>query len=112
MQDQYVAMKPLSDLLGPNDRIYVHGSVEILVLLNRPNLNPYVFLDWGADDFAASRKGASFEAMIDQMEAQAPKLVSISRLRKVNHADDFRRWADEHYEKLNLAGYERIMIRK
>ena len=112
LQDQYVAMKPLSDLLGPNDRIYVHGSVEILVLLNRPNLNPYVFLDWGADDFAASRKGASFEAMIDQMEAQAPKLVSISRLRKVNHADDFRRWVDEHYEKLNLVGYERIMIRK
>src|SRR6266404_1774749 len=82
LQEQYAAIAPVAQLLGPEDQIYVHGSAEILVLLNRPNLNPYVFLDCGADDFAARRESTTFEAIIERMEAQAPKLVSISRLRK------------------------------
>jgi hypothetical protein len=110
LQEQYAAIAPVAQLLGPEDQIYVHGSAEILVLLNRPNLNPYVFLDWGADDFAARRQSVTFETIIARMEAQAPKLVSISRLRKVNHRADFERWLDQHYERLEL--YDKIMIRK
>lgn len=111
LQEQYAAIALVAQLLRPQDQIYVHGSAEILVLLNRPNLNPYVFLDWGADDFAARRQSTTFEAIIDRMEAQAPKLVSISRLRKVNHRADFERWLDQHYEKLDLY-YDKLMIRK
>lgn len=110
LQEQYAAIAPVAQLLGPEDQIYVHGSADILVLLNRPNLNPYVFLDWGADDFAAQRQSVTFETIIARMEAQAPKLVSISRLRKVNHRADFERWLDQHYEKLDL--YDKMMIRK
>ena len=110
LQDQYAAITKVSELLGPQDQIYVHGAAEILVLLNRPNLNPYVFLDWGADDFAARRRGVAFEAIIDRMEEQEPKLVSVTRLRKVNHRDDFLRWVDAHYEK--LGSYDKIMIRR
>lgn len=112
LQEQYAAIAPVAQLLGPEDQIYVHGSAEILVLLNKPNLNPYVFLDWGADDFAAQRESTTFEAIIERMEGQAPKLVSISRLRKVNHRADFERWLDQHYEKLDLYNSDRIMIRK
>lgn len=110
LQEQYASIAPVAQLLGPEDQIYVHGSAEILVLLNRPNLNPYVFLDWGADDFAARRASTTFETIIERMEAQAPKLVSISRLRKVNHRADFERWLDQHYQKLDL--YDKMMIRK
>ena len=112
LKQQYAAIAPVAELLGPQDQIYVHGSADILVLLNRPNLNPYVFLDWGADDFAARRRSTTFETIIDQMEAQAPKLVSISRLRKVTHRADFERWLDQHYLKLNLYNSDTIMIRK
>jgi hypothetical protein len=112
LQEQYAAIGPVSELLGPEDRIYIHGSAEILVLLNRPNLNPYVFLDWGADDFAAQRESVRFETIIDRMEAQAPKLVSISRLRKVTHRADFEGWLDQHYQKLDGYYYEKIMIRR
>jgi hypothetical protein len=112
LQEQYAAIAQVSELLGPQDQIYVHGSVEILVLLNRPNLNPYVFLDWGADDFAAARQSVTFQTIIDRMEAQAPKLVSITRLRKVSHRADFERWLDEHYQKLELYNYDKIMIRR
>lgn len=114
LKQQDEAFKTVSQLIGANDKIYVHGMTEILVLLNRPNLNPYVFLDWGADDFAAFRKGEPFEAIINEMESQAPKVVALSRLKVVTHRDEFKRWAEEHYDKLELplAGYDGVYVRK
>src|SRR6185369_6310572 len=114
LKQQDEAFKTLSQLIGPNDTIYVHGMTEILVLLNRPNLNPYVFLDWGADDFAGFRRGEPFQAILEEMEAQAPRIVALSRLKVVAHRDEFKRWAEEHYDKLELplAGYDGVYVRK
>jgi hypothetical protein len=114
LKQQDEAFKTVSQMIGANDKIYVHGMTEILVLLNRPNLNPYVFLDWGADEFAASRKGEQFEAIIDEMETQAPKIVALSRLKVVTHRDEFKRWAEAHYDKLELPlpGYDGVYVRK
>lgn len=114
LAQQDEAFKTVSAMLGANDKIYVHGTTEILVLLNRPNLNPYLFLDWGADEFAAVRKGEPFAAIIEEMETQAPKIVALSRLKVVTHRDDFERWVAEHYDKveLPLAGYDGIYVRR
>lgn len=112
LQYQDEEFKTLSNLLGPEDKVYVHGTVEILVLLNRPNLNPYVLLDWGADDFAGSRKPGGWNGIMDEMEAEAPKLVAISRLRAVGHRADYERWVQDHYDKLEMFKYERVFIRK
>jgi hypothetical protein len=112
LQYQDQEFKTLSDLLGPDDKIYVHGTVEILVLLNRPNLNPYVLLDWDADNFAGARIAGGWDAIMDDMEAQAPKLVAISRLRTVTHRTDLERWVQDHYDKLDMFKYERVFIRK
>lgn len=114
LKQQDEAFKTVSQLLGPGDKIYVHGMTEILVLLNRPNLNPYLFLDWGADDFAALRKGVRFDAIIDEMEAQTPKIVALSRLKVVTHRDEFKRWAETHYDELELplSGYDGVYVRK
>jgi len=111
LRDQDKAMEAVSLLLGPEDKIYVHGTVEILTLLGRPNLNPYVFLDWGADDFAAARRGTSFSALIEEMDAQTPKLVSVSRLRKVYHRAELEKWVEDRYDKVDTIGYD-LHIRK
>jgi hypothetical protein len=111
--DQDKAFKVVADALGPNDKIYVHGTTELLVLLNKPNLNPYIFLDWSMDDYVARRKyNGSFKALLDEMETQAPKIVALSRLRVVAHRVELEQWAAEHYEKLDVPGYEGIYIRK
>jgi hypothetical protein len=109
-QDQEI--KTISDLLAPDDTIYVHGRVELLVLLNRPNLNPYILLDWDADKFAAARKPGGWSAIMDEMESQAPKLVALSRLRTVTYRADIERWVDEHYDRVVLSRYERVFVRK
>jgi len=112
LKDQDKAMEAVSSMLGPNDQIYVHGTVEILTLLGRPNLNPYVFLDWGADDFAAARRGTSFGALVEEWDGHAPKLVSLTRLRKVNHREELERWVADHYDTVDSFFYESLYIRK
>jgi hypothetical protein len=111
LADQDQAVQTVASLLGPDDKIYVHGTLEILTLLGRSNLNPFVFLDWGADDFAAARRGTSFSTLIEEMDAQAPKLVSLSRLRKVYHRAELEKWVDDRYDKVDLSRYD-LYIRK
>jgi len=106
-KNQDRAIKLIGEALGPDGRIYVHGSVEILVLLNRPNLNPYVFVDWGMDDFIANKwYGGSFQNVMDEMDRQAPQIVSLTRLGKVNHGEDLVRWASQRYTKSSIGGYD------
>ncbi|MFL6216909.1 MAG: hypothetical protein ACJ74J_23705 [Blastocatellia bacterium] len=113
LRGQEEVLKPVTSALGPDDKIYVHGTTELLVLMNRANLNPYLFLDWGADEFAAQRRGVPFSELVAEMEAQAPKVVALSRLKVVRRRDDFLRWVEAHYTPMNVPGYEgSIYIRK
>ncbi|MEK6407034.1 MAG: DolP-mannose mannosyltransferase [Acidobacteriota bacterium] len=112
LQDQDKRFEAVSRLLSASDTIYVHGTIEILVLLNKPNANPYVFLDWGKDDYLAAKKyDGSFEAIIEELESSAPKIVSLSRLQRVAHRDELRLWVEQHYEPIEMPGYE-VYVRK
>lgn len=112
LRDQYSEYKTLADVLSPEDKIYAAGAVEILVLLNRPNLNPYIMWDKGKDTYVATQKyGGSFKAIIDEMESQRPRLVAVSRLRGVSSRAELETWISEHYVKIegyNDTVYERI----
>jgi hypothetical protein len=112
LQGQDQEFKTVAALLAPEDKVYVHGTVELLVLLNRPNLNPYVLLDWSADTFAGAHKPGGWPAIMDEMESQAPRVVAISRLRTVTFRADIERWVNEHYDHVALTRYERVFVRK
>jgi hypothetical protein len=112
IKDQDSRFTLISQALEKDDKIYVHGTTEILVLLNRPNLNPYILLDWGADSFAASMKPGGFQQILDEIDAEDPKIVALSRLRTLVHARDFMDWVQKRYVKLDVPGYERIFIRR
>jgi DolP-mannose mannosyltransferase len=111
LQYQDALLKQALAGAAPDDRIYVHATAEILLLLNRPNLNPYISFDSGADDYVGSQRAGGFASVIEEMEAQAPKFVAISRLRNVTHRDELEHWVAAHYEKLPVNGYD-IYIRK
>lgn len=112
LQTQDKTFETISSRLSDSDSIYVHGTSEILVLLNRPNLNPYIFLDWGKDDFiAATKYGGSFAAIVDEIKASEPKVISLTRLQRVVHRAELRKLVD-NYDRLDLGyGYE-IYVRK
>lgn len=113
LRDQRESFQAISNVLGPDDKIYVHGTIEILVLLSRRNLNPYVMFDEGKDDFVADRSyGGSFKAMLDELGREAPRIISLSRLRHVTHRAEFEGWVLERYEELPVAGHDDIYVRK
>jgi DolP-mannose mannosyltransferase len=102
LQDQAEAFKAVSEILGPNDNIYVHGTLELLVFLNRPNLNRYIFLPYGKDEYIGSKLPGGFKQIIDQIESERPKVIALSRLRNVWHRDELLQWAAEHYDPFPL----------
>jgi len=109
-QDQQ--LRTVTDLIGPDDKIYVHGSVELLLLLNRPNLNPYIMWDHGKASYVVAKNyGGSLDAMIDAIEAEAPKLVALSRLKRIPEGAALERWVENHYDRVPMSGYE-IYLRK
>jgi hypothetical protein len=113
LQDQQRMVKVVSDLLGADDKIYVHGTLEILVLLNRSNMNPYIFMERGKDRFISSRTPGGIEAVIDGMKAEKPKLISLSRLRNVGCRDVLTDWAAQSYEKVPLEfAHNSVYVRK
>lgn len=113
LQDQEQEFKAVSDILTPNDKIYVHGTLEILVLLNRPNMNPYIFLDRGKDRYIADRTPGGFGAIMDEMKAQAPKVIAISRTKNVAYREELLSWAAEEYDRLPLEfAHNSVYVRK
>jgi len=112
LQSQRATVGRIADYLGPTDKIYVHATAEILVLLNRPNLNPYIAFDSGADNYLAQQRPGGFKDVLGEIEADAPKLVAISRLRNVRHSQELEDWVREHYDELKIPGLNGIYIRK
>jgi hypothetical protein len=106
LRNQEEKLEIVSKLLSNSDSIYVHGSTEILVLFKRPNLNPYVFLDSGKDDFLAAKAyGGSFDRILEEIESNTPKIVALGRLQRVSHREDFNRWVEQHYDSLDVPGF-------
>jgi hypothetical protein len=112
LQDQEREFAKISKLLEPGDKIYVHGALEILVLLNKPNLNPYIYLDRGKDEWIGRRNPGGFRAILEEMESSSPKIVAISRIGKVVHRAELRNWVEEHYDRIVLAGYDGVYLRR
>jgi DolP-mannose mannosyltransferase len=113
LQDQQRMVQAVADLLGPDDKIYVHGTLEILVLLNRPNMNPYIFLDRGKDKYIGDRTPGGFGAIMNEMKAQAPKVIAISRTKNVAYGEELKSWATEEYDRFPLEfAHNSVFVRK
>ena len=112
LRDQYRETEKLHALLGPGDKIYVHGMAEILVLLDRPNLNPYIFFDRGKDNAVCASLPGGFRQILDGMEAEAPRLVAVARLGKVAHRAELEDWLHRHYDPLRDTTLDDVYLRK
>lgn len=113
LREQDRRFATISAMLGPDDTLYVHGTTELLVLLNKPNLNPYIFFDSGKDDYLANRRyGGKFSTIIEEIESNSPRVIAVSRLQRVLHKDELKQWAELHYDSLGWRGYEEVSVRK
>jgi hypothetical protein len=106
LDQQDAEFRSISSLLSPEDQIYVHGATEILAVLDRPNLNPYIFLDNRKDDYLATRTPGGFKTIVDSIEAKTPKVVVLSSLNRIVHRQEFEDWVGAHYDRSELLSRE------
>src|SRR5262249_45389276 len=97
LDQQTVEFESISSLMGPEDQIYDHGAIEILAVLDLPNLNPYIFLDNRKDEYLATRTTRGIPTILDRMEAKSRKVVVLSNLNRIVHRQEFEDWVSGHY---------------
>jgi hypothetical protein len=86
--------------LGPGDEIFVHGRTEMLVLSGLTNSRKYTNLDHGKDDYLDEVEPGGFDAWFEQLKADRPKVVMISRIDNVDRKKDLLRWVKQDYERI------------
>src|SRR5262249_29151989 len=111
LADQHEEARLIAIHLSQSDKIYVHGPAEVLVFLNRPNLNPYIEFNSGSDDYVAARRPGGFASIVNDMESARPKIVVMGRLQNVRHRAELEAWVNEHYVKLELPWLNNAYIR-
>ena len=86
--------------LGPGDQLFVHGRTEMLVLSGLTNSRKYTNLDHGKDNFLDQVEPGGFDGWFDQLKADRPKIVMISRIDNVDRKKDLLRWVKKNYERI------------
>ncbi|MCS6886197.1 MAG: DolP-mannose mannosyltransferase [Acidobacteriota bacterium] len=85
------------DEISPMDKVYAHGSLDLLVLGGLVNASKYIYFDRGKDVYAAKLEGG-FDKIIGQLEAARPRFVALSKLERVQHKDQLLAWLKSHYD--------------
>lgn len=98
-QDQERAAQTLSRALGTGTPVWVIGRPELLFMMHRQNINPYIYLFGNVDGMIDRFEPGGFQKMLDDALAQKPGLVVMSRLprRKFTALANYR--ALEHVKK-------------
>ena len=99
LDDQQADVNEILSHLEPGDKIFVHGSVEILVISGMTNASRYFFLDRGKDVYLANVEPGGFDGWFERLKAERPKVVALSRFQVVEHKKDFYDWVDKDYEQ-------------
>ena len=99
LKDQYEGVKELTERLEPGDKIFTHGQTEVLVLSGLTNASKYFFLDRGKDMYLNKVEPGGYEGWLARLKAERPRVVALSRLRAVDHGNDFRQWMRDDYQR-------------
>ena len=101
LKDQYEGIKELTGRLQPGDKLFVHGQTEILVLSGLNNASKYFFLDRGKDMYLNKVEPGGYQGWLGRLKEERPKIVALSRLRAVDHGQDFREWMRQEYDRID-----------
>lgn len=81
-QTQERAALALSGALGPETPVWVVGRPELLFMMRRQNINPYIYLFGNVDGMIDRLEPGGFQQMLNTALAQKPGLLVLARLPK------------------------------
>lgn len=98
LQDQDNGVAEILSHLQPEDKVFVYGSTEILVLSGLPNASKYFFLDRGKDQYLDRIEPGGFEAWLERLKSERPKVIALSRIAPGDRIDELRVWVAQEYD--------------
>jgi hypothetical protein len=98
LQDQDNAVAEIVSHLQPEDKVFVHGSTEILVLSGLPNASKYFFLDRGKDQYLDRIEPGGFEGWLERLKIERPKVIALSRIAPGDKIEELQVWIAKEYD--------------
>lgn len=98
LQDQDAGVSEIVSHLQPEDKIFVHGSTEILVLSGLSNASKYFFLDRGKDQYLDRIEPGGFEGWLERLKSERPKVIALSRIAPGDRIDELQVWIAKEYD--------------
>jgi len=98
LQDQDNAVAEIVSHLQPEDKVFVHGSTEILVLSGLSNASKYFFLDRGKDQYLDRIEPGGFEGWLERLKRERPKVIALSRIAPGDRIEELQVWAAQEYD--------------
>jgi hypothetical protein len=98
-QDQEADVSEIASWLEPGEKVFAHGSTEVLVIGGFTNASRYFFLDRDKDVYMDQVEPGGFDGWFKRLRAERPKIVLLTRMRKVRHKNDFYEWVKSEYEQ-------------
>lgn len=97
-ETQRTKFRALAEGLETNDRVVAVSVPEFFLHTGRRNGWKWPYLWFGVDDFAAGRHENGFEGVLDDLEADPPRLILVARLWSGPQRSRFEQWASTRYE--------------
>lgn len=97
LSEQEQECRVVLEALRPGDKVYAHGSLDLLVIGGLENASRYIYFDRGKDVFAARLEGG-FERIVERLEAAKPRFVALAKLDKLKYRQELEQWVEAHYE--------------
>jgi hypothetical protein len=102
LREQQAEVAEIVSNLQPGDQIFVHGATEVLVLSGLTSASKYFFLDRGKDGYLERVEPGGFDGWLERMKAERPRIVLLTRLRRVDRKRDLLQWVGQDYELRRL----------
>ena len=100
--------------LGPNDTVLTFGNAIILVELKRQNASKIIHLGSKSGLGVLTYEPGGFQGMLDNLERNPPKLISLARENHLDWQKPFYDWLEQNYDLLAVIdrANTRLYIRK
>jgi hypothetical protein len=100
LPDQQAQVREIVSHLEPGDRIFVYGATEVLVISGLTSSSKYFLLDRGKDTYLDQVEPGGFDGWFERLKADRPKVVLLTRLKKLKNKKYFTDWVAMDYEAI------------
>ena len=106
-RDQVNIARKAETYLKPNSQVLAFGNAIVLVELHLENTSKDLHLGSKSGRGVLEYEPGGVDAMLDALDQNPPRLVSLSRITKQDWNQDFYDWVQERYRLVDCGQDER-----